>query len=392
MNTTELLAEVEKLGDSIVEWRRHMHAHPELSFEERETSLFIENKLRGLGPFEIRRLTPTSVVADLPGKAPGKRIALRADIDALPVRELNEVEYKSRVDGVMHACGHDNHAAMLLGVAGAMAALGGPDAGSFRFIFQHAEERFPGGASELVAKGVMDGVDAILGAHVMGILPAGKIGVLYGPAMAAPDEFYIDVQGKGGHGAMPQLSIDPVVIAAEIVGALQTVVSRWVDPLENLVLSVTEIHTGSAENIIPDTAHLCGTVRTFKDSIRSAVPGAMERIAAGICAAHGASCVFTYKRGYDSVNNDPAITALAAEAIDSALGAGTVATVVPMMGGEDFSAYLTKAPGSFFFVGSRDEASGAVYPNHHPRFNVKETALLAGAKAMAAAALAVAGR
>lgn len=389
MNNSDILKTIDSLAPSIIEWRRHLHANPELSFKEKKTSAFIEKKLKSFGSFDIRRLTPTSVVADLAGKAPGKRVAMRADIDALPVNEENEVEYKSRNAGVMHACGHDNHTAMLLGVAAALASVGGPERGSLRFIFQHAEELFPGGASELVAAGVMDGVDAIIGAHVMPTLPAGMIGLAYGPAMAAPDVFYIDIQGKGGHGAMPQMSIDPIIVAAEIVTALQTVVARSIDPLDNVVLSVTKIHAGSADNIIPDTAALCGTVRSFKESVRTAVPAIMERIATGICAAHGASCSFKYVRGYAPVNNDKEITATVEKTIISAFGEGAAVRVPPMMPGEDFSLYQTKAPGCFFFVGIANEAIGASYPNHHPRFNVDETALGFGAKAMAAASLAL---
>jgi amidohydrolase len=385
-----VLNSIEAIGPSIIAWRRHLHSHPELSFKEKETSAFIEEKLKGFGPrLKLRKLTPTSVVADLAGAAPGKLVALRADIDALPVKEENEVEYRSRNEGVMHACGHDTHAAMLLGIASVMCAGGYPKRGSFRFIFQHAEERFPGGASELVAAGVMDGVDAIVGAHIMSLVPFGRIGVIPGPAMAAPDQFYIDVQGKGGHGSMPQMSIDPVIVACEIVGALQTVVSRWADPLENIVLSVTEVHAGTAENIIPDTASLCGTVRTFKESVRSAVPGVMERIAKGVCAAHGATCSFKYDRGYASVVNEPEATARVEKAIDGALGEGTVIHLPPLMGGEDFSAYLSKAPGTFFLVGGGVEDAGARYPNHHPKFFIDERALPLGAKALATAALAM---
>lgn len=188
---------------------------------------------------------------------------------------------------------------------------------------------------------------------------------------------------------MPQMSVDPVVIAAEIVGAFQTVVSRSVDPLESVVLSVTQIHAGSADNIIPDTAMLNGTVRTFKESLRQAVPATMERIAKGICSAHGATCSFRYDRGYASVSNDPAVAEVVERAINTALGAGSVIDVAPSMGGEDFSAYMTKAPGCFFLVGIRNDELGASYPNHHPRFNVDERALCFGAKAMAASALAL---
>jgi amidohydrolase len=386
MNNDERLTKIEAAGDSIISWRRCIHAKPELSFRETETAAFIEETLSSFGHLEISRPTPTSVLALLKGRTKGKSIAIRADIDALPVTEENESDFASRVPGVMHACGHDAHAAMLLGVAAGLSSSG-IERGELRFLFQHAEEFFPGGASQIVASGALSGIDAVIGAHVMPTLGTGRFGIISGPAMAAPDEFSIEIRGRGGHGAMPQLSIDPIVVASEIVGALQTIVSRSIDPVENIVLSVTKLHSGTANNVIPDTASLGGTVRTFKEGVRTRAADLMDRVIKGICDAHGASYSFTYTRGYGAVDNDPGVTASVEKSIAAALGADSVVRVPPMMPGEDFSAYQALAPGCFFFVGTRNERKGSIYPNHHPRFSIDEDALPLGAKALGAAAI-----
>jgi amidohydrolase len=361
-----------------VEWRRHLHANPELSFHEHETSRFIAETLESFGGLEITRPTPTSVLARLVGDAPGRTVALRADIDALPIVEENTFAFISGTSGVMHACGHDGHAAMLLAVAQALVARRAEIAGQVRFIFQHAEELPPGGARELVAAGVLDGVDVIVGCHLISMLPAGTAAMIAGPAMAAADTFELTIRGKGGHGAFPHETVDTVAVAAQAVTNLQHVVARNVDPLRPAVLSVTRIAGGSANNIIPETVELGGTVRTFSNEDRDTIRQAMERVLRGVTAAHGAEFELRYDIGYDAVVNDAAVSAVVAEAIREELGAGGLVETAPVMGGDDFSAYLHEVPGAYFFVGSASEHADSAFPHHHPRFTVDEEALANG--------------
>ncbi|MBX5436084.1 MAG: amidohydrolase [Alicyclobacillaceae bacterium] len=381
---------VAAVRDDVIGWRRHLHQHPELSFQEFRTSEFVRQTLAAFGPFEISSPTPTSVVARLTGAATsggGQVLALRADMDALPVQEENQFEFASRQPGVMHACGHDGHTAMLLGAARVLCELRHLWAGEVRFIFQHAEELFPGGAEELVRAGVMDGVDFVLGAHLWAPLECGYIGLAAGPLMAAPDVFSITVVGQGGHAGYPHQTVDSIAIAAQIITNLQHVVSRQANPLQPLVVSVTKVAAGTADNIIPGSAEIVGTVRSFDPSLRDQVPVWMERIVKGITEAHGGSFRFDYRRGYRPVVNEPELTERLRAIWAQAFGADRVVEVEPSMGGEDFSAYQQKAPGTFFYVGARNEAKGIAHPHHHPRFTVDEDALAVGVKAFVSAAL-----
>ncbi|GGJ08694.1 N-acyl-L-amino acid amidohydrolase [Alicyclobacillus cellulosilyticus] len=371
----------------VVAWRRHLHQHPELSFHEVETARFVADTLASFEGLAIERPTPTSVVARLHGAEPGRVLALRADIDALPIAEENPVPYRSRRAGVMHACGHDGHTAMLLGAAKVLCALRHHLRGEVRFIFQHAEEVLPGGAQELVEKGVLAGVDLILGAHLWSPLALGRIGVKPGALMAAPDTFRITIHGKGGHAALPHETIDPILVGAQVVTALHHIVSRRVDPLAPFVVSVTRFAAGTADNVVPETAELTGTVRTFDPALRDEAPRWMEQVAQGVAAAYGASCDVEYRRGYHPVINDEASARWLREVLEEVFGPGVVVDAVPTMGGEDFSAYQQQVPGVFFFIGVRDEAAASVYPHHHPRFNIAEAALPMGVKAFVAAAV-----
>ena len=375
-----------ELEAQAIAWRRQLHANPELSFHEHETARFVEETLRALGQYELERPTPTSVVARLRGDRPGRVLALRADMDALPIDEEADVPFRSRVPGVMHACAHDGHTAMLLAAATILAERRSELAGEVRLVFQHAEELPPGGAQELVAAGVMDGVDLVVGAHLMTGYPAGQVAAQPGPLMAAADSIAIEIRGRGGHAAYPHTTVDPVVVAAHAVTALQQVVAREVDPLDNAVVSVTRVHAGIADNVIPETVQLGGTVRTFRPETRAAVREAIERVLRGVTEAHGAGYDYTFTEGYAAVVNDADAAALVAEAARREIGGEHVVEVAPIMGGEDFSAYLATVPGVFFFVGAQSVEAGPV-PHHNPRFVIDESALRTGIGVLARTAL-----
>ncbi len=387
-NVDDLIAQVH---DKVITWRRHLHKHPELSYQEEKTAQFVYDTLCALGNLEVTRPTKTSVMARLIGGRPGKVLALRADMDALAVQEENNFEFVSQNDGVMHACGHDAHTAMLLGTATILSQLQDQIQGEVRFLFQHAEELFPGGSRELIRAGAMSGVDRIIGLHVMSHIPVGKIGIIYGPAMASSDTFDAIIQGRGGHASQPHVTVDPIAVGSQVVTNLQHIVSRGVDPLEKLVVSVTTFHGGTANNIIPDTVTLQGSIRSFSKDVRMQAAEQIDRVFAGITAAHGASYTLKYNYGYDSVNNDAAITKIIEETVEELWGKEAVIKMAPLMGGEDFSFYLNEAPGSFVFVGTGNPEQGTVYPMHHPKFTVDEASLAIGVKLSVHAALKLLG-
>lgn len=366
--------------DYIVAMRRHFRMYPEVGGEERETQKKIMAELTAMG-VKAREAGGTGVIADIPGAPGGKTVAMRADIDALPITDESDKPYRSRTKGVCHACGHDGHAAMLLGAAKTFAAMGDELPGSVRLIFQPSEERFPGGAEIMIAAGAMDGVDAVVGAHLWQPLPVGVIGVTNGALMASPDEFTITIQGKGGHGSMPQDTIDSILVAAQIVLALRTITGANVDPREQAVLTIGMFKAGEVFNIIPDTAILKGTVRSFDQSVRDAVFAQMEAYCRGICAASGASYTIDPIFGYPPVVNNPKITAVVAEAGREVAGV-EVREAKPLMVGEDFSYYQHQAPGAFFLIGAGNPAKGCVHPHHHPKFDIDEDALGYGSQTM----------
>jgi amidohydrolase len=318
---------------------------------------------------------PRGVVARLDGSRPGKTLALRADIDALPITEETRLEFASTRAGAMHACGHDGHTAMLLAVARVLVEHREHLSGQVRFLFQPAEEHPPGGARVLVEAGVMDGVDLVVGTHLFSTVDVGKVAVPLGPVTAAADIWDAEVKGHGGHAAMPHEALDPIVIASEVVLAFQQVVSRSVDPLKSAVVSVTRFEGGSAHNVIPEAVQLAGTVRTFDPEVRAGVREGMERVLRGVTEAHGAGYSFEYVEGYDPVINDPDAAELVRAAVLDELGEGMLVDQPPIMGGDDFSAYLSCAPGVFFIVGAGRK--GAI-PHHHPRFTIDESAFRSG--------------
>jgi amidohydrolase len=375
------------LAVRMVAWRRHLHANPELSFQEHETSAFVEQTLRSFGGLEIERPTPTSVVARLHGSRPGQVVALRGDIDALPIHEENDLPYVSTRPGVMHACGHDGHTAMLLAAAEALAERRDSLAGEVRFVFQHAEELPPGGAQALVAAGVVDGADLVVGVHLHSGLRTGLLSVMPGAITAAADLFTLEITGRGGHGAFPHETVDSVAVAAQVIANLQHVVARETDPLDSAVVSVTTVHAGVAKNVIPGSVQLGGTVRTLSAARRGEVRDAIERVVRGVTEAHRASYTFDYEVGYDPVVNDPNAAAAVREAITGALGEEAFVEQPPVMGGEDFSAYSVAAPAAFFWVGSANQALGTTFPHHHPRFDIDEAVLRSGAAVFVRTAL-----
>jgi amidohydrolase len=356
------------LDADVVAWRRHLHRHPEVSFHEHETSAFVASTLSAFG-LEVERPTETSVLARLRGSGSGPVVALRADIDALPIREESGVEFASERSGAMHACGHDGHTAMLLGAARELSERG-IEAGEVRFIFQHAEELAPGGARELVAAGVMEGVGFVYGCHLWTPLETGRVAAVAGPFMAAADFFRLTITGRGGHAGLPHTAVDTIACAAELVGSLQHIVSRRIDPVEPAVVTVGSLHAGGAPNVIPGQAELTGTVRSFSDAVRGRIPDLFEEIARGVCAAHGASFELDYQYGFRAVVNEPAATELVRAAAGEAL-----TEIEPVMGGDDFSAYLHEAPGCYAFIGA-----GGEFPHHHPRFRIDERALPIGTR------------
>lgn len=384
-NASTLLDSASAIANQVVTWRRHMHMHPELSFREHETAEFVFQTLSGMPGLAVSRPTATSVVARLTAGAPGRTIALRADIDALPIAEENDVPYKSRRDGVMHACGHDGHTSILLGVAQILAQHREALRGTIVFVFQHAEELSPGGAEELVEKGVMDGVEQVIGIHLWASLPTGLISITPGPMMAAPDTFELTITGRGGHAAIPHDTVDPIAVGAQVVSALQHIVSRNVDPLDNAVVSVTQFVAGTTFNVIPDSAYLSGTVRTFDAALRNRIPELMERVIAGVTSAFGATYSFSMQRGYRPVVNDPALSARLSTVVERTFGDSTLHVLRPSMGGEDFSAYQQRAPGVFAFVGAGNVDAGIAYPHHHPRFQIDERSLDIGVRYLLAA-------
>jgi amidohydrolase len=354
------------VDERVVEWRRHLHRHPEISFEEHETSAWIAERLSELG-VAVERPTETSVLGRL-GDGSGPVVALRADIDALPVDEESGVEFASERPGAMHACGHDGHTAMLLGAAAELAS--GGVAGEVRFIFQHAEELAPGGARDLVAAGVMEGVDFVYGCHLWTPLAYGKVAAVAGDFMAAADFFRITITGRGGHAGLPHTAVDPLAAAAAFVGQVQHVVSRRIDPLQPAVVTIGSFQAGDAPNVIPGEAVLLGTSRSFDAGVRQRLPELIEEIGQGVCAAHGATFAMDYTFGYKPVVNDPGATELVRSVVRDELD-----ELDPIMGGDDFSAYLGEAPGCYAFIGA-----GGEFPHHHPRFVIDERALSIGTR------------
>ncbi|GGA73563.1 M20 family metallopeptidase [Ornithinibacillus halotolerans] len=374
---------IESIYPQMVEIRRYLHQYPELSFKEYKTAQYIANFYEELNiPYQTG-VGGNGVVATLEGAKPGKTIALRADFDALPIQDEKDVPYKSKIDGVMHACGHDGHTATLLGLAKVMKSYQDKLPGTIVFLHQHAEEYAPGGAKPMIEAGVLENVDAVFGNHLWATTPVGTIETSKGVFMAGADRFEIKIQGQGGHGAYPHETKDAVVIGSQIVTQLQQIVSRRIDPLETAVVTVGVFEAGNAFNIIADTARLVGTVRYLNTDIQEQIIEEIERIISGICTANDCSYTLDYKKGYPPVINHESEATLILDVASKLPEVKQAAEVIPSMGGEDFAYYLQERPGAFFFTGAQKE--GNPYPHHHPHFDFDERAMSIAAKTLISA-------
>jgi amidohydrolase len=387
LNGSPMLQEIDEIMPGMIADRRWLHEHPELGFNEHKTSEFVRQRLESLGVEDIRSgIAKTGVTGLIRGTkaGAGRTVLLRADMDALPIDEENDVEYKSQTEGVMHACGHDGHTAMLLGVARLLMERRDQFSGNVKVLFQPSEEANAGGAKPMIEAGVLEDphVDAVFGQHVLSHMPVGTIWVTGGPVQASADSFKIRIQGKGGHGAMPHDAVDPILIAMQIGTALQSIVSRNVDPMEAVVVSVCNIHSGTADNIIPDTAELGGTVRTFTPEDRDLAEQRMKEIAEGIAASMGGKAEVTYTRGYPPTVNDEAMAELVRNAAITAVGEENVHLMKPMMPAEDFSYFLEERPGTYFMTGCGNAEKGITWPHHHPKFDLDEEAFPFGVATM----------
>ena len=370
------------LEEDMTAWRRDFHMHPELAYQEERTSQIVAEKLKSWGIKVKTGLGKTGVVGVIEGTGEGPSIGLRADMDALPIDEMNDIEWKSQNQGVMHACGHDGHTTMLLGAAKYLAETRN-FAGTVHVIFQPAEEGFAG-AKAMIDDGLFEEFpcDQVYGLHNWPEMPAGQLAAVPGPIMAAADKFVIKVKGKGAHGAMPHNGVDPIVVGSQIVTALQSLVSRSKNPIETAVISTTMFHAGSAFNVIPEEAELSGTVRTFNPKVQDMVEAGMKRIAEGISAAMGAVAEIDYRRGYPATINHKREADLAAEVAASIVGPENVRRDVnPTMGAEDFSFMLNEKPGCYLWLG---QGGGASSENvHHPQYDFNDTVLPIGASVLA---------
>jgi amidohydrolase len=383
----DIIVRLNALQDEMVQIRRDLHMHPELSFHEHRTAGLVADRQRALGLDVRTGVGGMGVVAALTGGRPGPTVAVRADFDALPVVEENDVPYRSLTEGVMHACGHDAHTAIALGVAHALAEVRAELPGRVVFVHQHAEEQDPGGARAMVEDGAVDGVDAIFATHMEAHLPVGTIGHTDGYVLAASDDFFIDVRGVPGHAAGPQDTVDVVAAGAQLVSSLQQVVSRKIDPMSPAVVTVGSFHAGEAPNVIPEAAHLSGTVRAFDEQVRADVHTWLERIAVQTAAAFGATCEVRYRPSTLAVKNDPALDAVVSAAAAQVPAVEHAVRIEPNLGAEDFSCFQQRVPGEYFLTGCSNAARGIVSPYHSPTFDIDERALQVGAQTMAVSVL-----
>lgn len=372
------------------QWRHHLHAHPELSFQEKETAAFVAGRLSELGIRFQAGIAGTGVVGMIEGKNPASRVlALRADMDALPISEQNEVPYKSTRPGVMHACGHDVHTASLLGAARILQSVRNDFEGSIKLIFQPGEERIPGGASLLIKEGVLENPApaSILGQHVMPGLAVGKVGFREGLYMASADEIYLTIHGKGGHGAVPHQAVDVVAIMAQVITALQQVVSRSANPTIPSVLSFGKVEANGVTNVLPNSVYLEGTFRTMDEEWRSRAHEKIRSITENICAAYGAHADLEIRKGYPFLMNDVALTRKSKASAIAYMGEENVVNLDMWMAAEDFAYYSQAMPGCFYRLGTRNEEKGIVSGVHTPTFDIDEAALETGCGLMAWLAL-----
>jgi amidohydrolase len=378
-----------ELESETISFRREIHMYPELGFQEKRTAKLVSEMLSKWG-YEVHTGIAETGVLGILRCGEGRVVALRADMDALPIQEENEVPYKSRVPGVMHACGHDAHVAMLLTAARILSEMKDKLRGAVKLIFQPAEELGGGlsGAFKMIEEGVLKDpdVEAIFGFHVWNNLDSGKIGLREGPILASTGRFEIDVKGLGGHGASPHLAIDPIVVSASIILNLQTIVSRNLDPLESGVVSACSIHSGTAFNIIPESAKIIGTYRALTFEVRDLLKKRIREISEGVAKAFNAECKVTLADGVPPTINNPVAVRMAKSVLSELVGLNNIVEVKPSMGGEDFAYYLEKVPGAFLELGTRNVERGITSPHHNPRFDIDESALKYGSASYAALA------
>ena len=387
MIASEKIKQIAKgIHSTIITNRRHLHQHPELSFHEFETQKFVEQQLKSIGITDFERVANTGIVALIKGKNPTKKVvALRGDMDALPITEENKTDYISQNIGVMHACGHDVHTSSLLGAAAILFQLKENFEGTIKLIFQPGEEKLPGGASLMIKENVLKNptVNNIFGQHVMPFLPVGKVGFRSGLYMASTDELYVKVIGKGGHGAMPHLNIDPVLISAHIITSLQQIVSRNANPIIPSVLSFGKVIANGATNVIPNEVYMEGTFRTLDEKWRAEAHTKMKLMAEMIAESMGGKCEFEIRKGYPFLKNDSALTERAKNYAVEYLGKENVVDLDIWMAAEDFSYYSQELPACFYRLGTRNEERGITSSVHTPTFDIDENALEIGAGLMA---------
>lgn len=384
-----LLQKSREIAPDLIRIRRAIHRYPELGFAENKTADCIYKELNGNGLTIKKGIGGTGVYALLNGSRGGKTVALRADMDALPIREQTGLDFASQNPGVMHACGHDAHVAVVIGAAHILSSLKSELTGSVKFIFQPCEEKPPGGALAMIESGVLTdpGIDAIFGLHVNPYMPSGDIGYRVGPMMAATDMFTLTVRGKGGHGAAPHQGVDGIVVAAQIINAFQTIPSRLVDPLQPVVVTVGTINGGYASNVLADEVIMTGTVRTLDEGLRQEMAGRLSRLAEGICGAYEATCELDYRYEYPVLNNDENLCRLIGKSAEDLLGPNKVYLIDrPSMGGEDFAFFAQRVPGCYINLGVGKSGQDN-YPWHHPRFDLDEGALAVGAAVLSNAVL-----
>jgi amidohydrolase len=378
-----LKREANDLAEDLVRWRRDFHRYPEIAFEEKRTGREIARYLEDL-EIPVTRPAETGVRGVLNGLLGGRTVALRADMDALPLTEEGDKDYISRNPGAAHACGHDGHMAVLMGAAELLRRRRNEFKGTVVFLFQPSEERSPGGAVRMVEEGVLEGVEAVFGLHFWQPMATGTVGLVKGAMMAQTDDFRITIRGKGGHGAMPHQAVDTILTAAQIVVNMQSVISRNVDPLKPAVLSFGTIKGGTVYNIIPAEVKLSGTVRTLEPEVKTLVETRLRAVAAETAQTFGAEVEVDYFPGFPPVVNHPQMVDLVLRVVRDKLGEDRIREINPVMGGEDFAYYLQKVPGAFLFFGM---GTGCPWPHHHPRFDMDEAALPEAAELMARIAL-----
>jgi amidohydrolase len=390
MPNDPLLTRAQALREELVELRRDIHRHPEMAFHEERTSAAGQRFFEALGlAVQARIAGTTGLVATLDSGRPGRTLMIRADMDALPIVEASGADYVSRMEGVMHACGHDAHVACLLGAAKLLSEQKDRLRGKVKFVLQPAEEAPPGGAQVLIDQGgILDGVDAALALHVHAGFTVGQVGFRSGQMLAHSDRFEIVVRGVGGHAARPHLTVDAIAVAVQVYQALQYLVSRENDPLHPFVITVGSFHGGKAANVITDEVTMLGTTRCLDDKAAEQLPEKMERVVRGVCQAARAKVDFTFLRGYPALFNDPAFTEGCIRSAQGLLGDANVHRIARAeMGGEDFAYFSRRVPATMFRLGIRNEAKGIVHPVHSPRFNIDEDALPLGAAALARIAM-----